>query len=97
MITNGFVPKYGDLVTIGTRFTSNGLPCVSYIIGAAVAGDLVWLNAQGQAQFSPGLLAGQEYILGAVEIVASATVNGVSRTTTAASLYWRGGTLNNTP
>jgi hypothetical protein len=97
MITYGFVPSFGDAVTIGTAFASDGISCVSLYINIGTAGDLVWINAQNQAQWSPGLQAGQEYIIGAIKIVSSATVNGVSRTTTASNIAWRGLPVYNTP
>lgn len=88
MITNGFVPSYSDAVTIGSPFTSNNQTFVSAYICVGTGGDIVWQNAQGQPQWLPGALAGQVYILGATKILASGTVNGVSRTTTASNMVW---------
>ena len=88
MITFGFVPSYGDVVTVGQSFTINGLTFASAYISVGGAGDIVWQNAQGQAQWFPGAQVGQVYILGATKILSSATVNGVTRTTTATSMSW---------
>jgi hypothetical protein len=98
MITWGFVPSYGDAVTVGSLFTINGLTLVATYISVGGAGDIVWENAQGQPQWFPGAQAGQVYILGARRILASATVNGVSRSTTATSMSWLAvNTLFNAP
>jgi len=99
MITYGFVPSYSDAVTVGAPFIINGLTCVAaYIYVSGNSGDIVWENAQGNAQWLPGALTGQTYIIGAQKILASATVNGSSRTTTATGLVWMAiGALNNTP
>jgi predicted anti-sigma-YlaC factor YlaD len=97
MLTFGFIPPYSDAVTIGTPFSSSGLACVALYLAVGGAGDIVWLNAQGQPQWWPSAQAGQVYILGATQIVASATVNGVSRTTTATLMSWAGVQLYNSP
>ncbi len=98
MITWGFVPSYGDAVTVGSPFTINGLTFVSTYIAVGGAGDIVWQNNLGEAQWFPNAQAGQVYILGAQKILASATVNGISRTTTATSMSWLATTqLNNSP
>lgn len=94
MYTNGFVPVASDAVTIGTLFsgsiagkTQNVV--ASYItVGSTGAGDIVWKNQYGDLNWLPGVVAGQTYVLGAVEIVSSGIVNGVSRTTTASALVW---------
>jgi hypothetical protein len=95
MITWGFVVSYSDAVTIGSPFTMtiNGVltSFTATYIGietSGSSGDIVWLNALGQAQWLPNCQAGQFYPIGASQIVASAIVNGVSRTTTATSLVW---------
>lgn len=98
MITYGFVPSYSDAVTIGNSFTLNNQTFVSAYIVVGTAGDIVWQNAQGQANWFPGAQAGQVYILGATKILSSATVNGTARTTTASNLTWVAiDPLNNTP
>lgn len=97
MLTFGFVPAYSDAVTIGTAFSSSGVSCISYYLSVGGAGDIVWQNAQGEAQWWPNAQAGQVYILGAVKILASATVNGVSRVTTATNMSWAGAPYLNSP
>ena len=88
MITYGFVPSYGDAVTIGSLFKINNLTFCATYISVGGAGDIVWENNQGEAQWFPGAQAGQVYILGARRILASGTVNNVSRTTTATNMSW---------
>ena len=93
MITWGFVVSYSDVVTVGQPFTNNasGLPLTATYIGINMggsSGDIVWLNALGIPQWLPGCQAGQFYPIGASQIVASAIVNGVSRTTTATEMIW---------
>lgn len=94
MVTWGFVPSYSGAITIGQPFTKtyNGVTytfTAMYIVVGG-AGDIVWLNALGEPQWLPGCQANQVYILGASQIVSSATVDGVSRTTTATNLTWMG-------
>jgi hypothetical protein len=95
MITWGFVVSYSDAVTVGTPFSStiNGVvtPMISTYLGineSGGSGDIVWLNALGIPQWLPNAQAGQFYPIGASQIVASGTVNGVSRTTTATGMLW---------
>lgn len=92
MYTQGFVPSMSDAVTVGTLFSSiiSGVRTnviSSYItVGTGGGGDIVWRNYIGDLQWLPGLVAGQTYVIGATAILASGTVNGVSRTTTASNL-----------
>lgn len=89
MITWGFVPSYSDAVTNNSLFTVNGLTLLAtYIYVGGASGDIVWENNQGNAQWLPGALLGQSYILGARRILSTGTVNGTSRTTTATGLVW---------
>jgi hypothetical protein len=98
MITWGFVPSYSDVVTVGSLFAYNGLNMVASYIFVGGAGDIVWENNNGDPQWFPGAQANQGYIMGARRILASATVNGVSRTTTATSMVWMSSnTLFNSP
>lgn len=86
MITNGFAFGWSDLVTIGVNF-----PYASsfiYITSSGTSGDIVYMNTAGVAQWLPGCLAGMLYPIGAASIVASATVNGVLRTTTATGMAY---------
>jgi hypothetical protein len=92
MITWGFVASYGDAITVGQPFTQTVQGALvtftaSYIT-CSTGGDIVWLNALGIPQWLPGALAGQYYPIGASQIVASATVNGVSRSTTASGFSY---------
>lgn len=99
MITWGFPPSYSDAVTNDAFFTNNGLTLLAaYIYVSGASGDIVWENNKGQAQWLPGCVLGQTYILGAQRILSSGTVNGHSRTTTATGLVWMAvNQLNNTP
>lgn len=89
MITWGFVASYSDAVTVGTPFAINGVSSItaSYIL-VGTAGDIVWQNAQGNAQWLPGAQAGSFYPIGAAQILATGTVNGTPRTTTASGMVW---------
>ena len=99
MITWGFIPSYGDVVTVDQDFTINGLTiCGAYILVTGASGNIVWENAQGNAQYLPNAQSGQVYLLGARKILSSGTVNGTNRTTSATGLAWLGiNPLYNTP
>ncbi len=99
MITLGFVPKYSDAVTVDTAFTSNGLTLLAaYVSVSGSSGDIVWENSNGEAQWCPGTLTGQSYLMGATRILSTGTVNGTLRTTTATGLvWWAVNQLYNTP
>lgn len=88
MITWGFVPSYGDAVTLDAAFTINDLTFLATYITVGSEGDIVWENVHGEAQWFPNALGGQTYILGAAKILTSGTVNGTLRTTTAGSMSW---------
>jgi hypothetical protein len=92
MITWGFVVSYSDAITIGSPFTTTVQGKLTtfnatYIV-VGNAGDVVWINALGEPQWLPGCIAGNAYPIGAYQIVASATVNGTPRTTTASAMVW---------
>lgn len=87
MLTLGFPPSYSDAVTVGSLFQIDGLTFVAAYVYVSVAGDIVWENNQGQANWFPGAPQGF-VILGARRILSSATVNGSSRTTTATVSTW---------
>ena len=100
MITWGFVPSYSDAIVNDTYFTQNGGQnlLAAYIYVGGASGDIVWENNKGQAQWLPGALLGQTYILGAQRILSSGTVNGTSRATTATGLvYLSVNQVNNAP
>lgn len=89
MITNGFVAGYVDLAVVDTNF-----PFASSYLAASVAGDIVFENTLGQAQYIPSALviAGMLMPAGARRILSSGTVNGTPRTTTATGIvYWCAG------
>lgn len=88
MITWGFVVSYSDVATNDDYFVTNGLTLTASYIYCQVAGDIVWENANGDAQFIEGALAGMLYPVGAARILSSGTVNGNSRTTTATDIVW---------
>lgn len=84
MISWGFAFGYSDLVTIGVNFPKPSI----YIYVAGLLGDIVYLNSNGIPQWFPGALAGGIYPIAATQIVASAVVNGTTRTTTATNLVY---------
>lgn len=83
MITNGFAFGYSDVATINTAF-----PFPSLYLIPGVAGDIVYENNLGQAQWFPAAQAGFMYPIGARRILSSGTVNGTPRTTTASSIVY---------
>lgn len=88
MKTWGFPPSYSDAVTLDAPFTNDGLTLLGAYIFVGTGGDIVWENAQGQAQWFPGAVTGKWYFLGAAKILSAATVNGNPRSTTAGGLVW---------
>lgn len=89
MVTWGFVCKYSDAVTVGSPFKINGITFTSYYIYVSgSSGDIVWQNDLGEANYIENAQAGQFYPIGASMILSSATVNGVTRTTSATNLVW---------
>jgi hypothetical protein len=98
MITWGFVPSQSGVVTNNTPFIRNGIQYLSAYITVGNAGNIVWQNNQGQPQYFPNAQAGQTYLIGATQILSSATVDGNSVSTTATNLvWWAVNQLNNTP
>jgi hypothetical protein len=92
MYTQGFVPSSSDAITIGTPFSASVAGVTTFLtstyiyVGTGGGGNIVWRNVYGDLNWLPGVVAGQTYIIGATEIVASGTVNGTARTTTASAL-----------
>jgi hypothetical protein len=82
MITLGFTFEYSDLVVPGVAF-----PFVSTYIYVQTAGDIVYQSRDGSFQWLQAAGVGYHPI-SAVMVVASATVNGVSRTTTATNMVY---------
>jgi glucose uptake protein GlcU len=91
MITWGFVVTYSDIATNDAYFVTAGLTLTASYIYCQADGDIVWENANGQAQFIQGAIAGMLYPVGAARILSSGTVNGMSRTTTATGIVWLAG------
>jgi hypothetical protein len=84
MITWGFAFNYSDLVTIGINFIYPS----AYIYVSGNTGDIVYLNSAGLPQYFPNAQGNNIYPIGATQIVTSATINGVLRTTTATGLVY---------
>lgn len=84
MITNGFAFGYSDVATLDVNFPSQS----SYIYVSGNAGDIVYENTLRQAQYLPSAQAGMFYPIGALRILSSGVVNGVSRNTTATGLVY---------
>lgn len=82
MITMGFSYSYSDLVVNGVAF-----PYLSTYIYVQVAGDIVYQAPDGSAQWLQGAGIGYHPIA-AVKVLASGTVNGTLRTTTATGLVY---------
>ncbi len=84
MISWGFAFGYSDIATNGVPFI---YPSIYLYIGGS-PGDIVYLNSAGHPQYFPGALANGIYPIAASQIVASAIVNGTSRTTTATDIVY---------
>jgi hypothetical protein len=84
MISWGFAFGYSDLATVGVAFVQPS--CYLYVSGAT--GDIVYMNTAGQAQFFSNAQANNIYPIAATMILASATVNGTLRTTTATNITY---------
>lgn len=94
MYTKGFVPNYSDAITIGVPFRATIKGVLSKIsssyITVGTGGDIVYMNATGDLCFAAMLQSNTTYVIGAVEILASGTVNGTARTTSASNMTWWG-------
>jgi hypothetical protein len=94
--TPGFSCQISDLVTQNVPFaaphpTPNQTICSSYIIVPTTGseGGFVYENPAGEICYWPYAFVGYNPVA-ARQILTSATINGVNRTTTAAPLYWAG-------
>lgn len=90
MITKGFTFGYSDVAVNDQYFYQGVGPTLSLIATCLVvgtAGDLVWENSNGEAQWFPSVPLGYNY-LSAGRVLSSATVRGVTRTTTASNIVW---------
>lgn len=83
MVTLGFAFSYSDLAVAGTAF-----PYPSMYLYVQGAGDVVYEAPDGSAQWFQGAQANMLIPIAATRILASGTVNGVSRTTTATNVFY---------
>jgi hypothetical protein len=93
MITWGFPASYSDVVVNDAYFTISDTDTTKLIaayIGIGSAGDIIWENNKGEAQWIPSAVAAAGVLLpiGAQRILSAATIRGVPRTTTATGLVW---------
>jgi hypothetical protein len=88
MITWGFVVSYSDVATNDVDFSIDGQTLTSSYIYCQTDGNIVWENAYGNPQYIEGAIAGVFYPVGAKRILASGTVNGINRTTSATGIVW---------
>ena len=84
MISWGYVFNYSDIATIDTKFIYPSC----YIFVAGSAGDIVYENTAGIAQYFPNAQQYNIYPIGATRILTSGTVNGILRTTDATNLVY---------
>lgn len=83
MISWGFAFGYSDEATIDVNF-----PFPSIYLAVGGAGDIVYENTAGQAQWFPGAQAGMFYPIAARRILTNGTVNGTPRVTTATGIVY---------
>ena len=84
MISYGFAFNYSNLVVLNTYFIYPS--CYLYVSGAT--GDIVYLNTAGIAQYFPNAQGNNIYPIAATQVLTSATINGVLRTTTATNIVY---------
>lgn len=84
MDTKGFACGYSGAVTLDSAFPNN---LSSTYISVQVAGDIVYVNTLGQNQWWPNAFVGYNPI-GAIKILTSGVVDGVSKSTSATGLAW---------
>lgn len=87
MKTNGRSFGISDVVVADTPFTYRGKNIYSTKILVGTTGNIVYRNSVGDLQYIASAPTGYHDIA-ASEIVASGTVNGVSRTTTASNMTY---------
>ena len=87
MKPKGYIVNYSNAVTLDTDFILNDTTYVSSYIYIATAGDLVWMNSDGQLNFIENAQAGYHPI-NATQIVTSGSVGGVSQATGASEISW---------
>lgn len=84
MISWGFAFGYSDLATVDVNFVKPS--CYLFVSGNT--GDIVYLNSNDLPQFFPNAQGNNIYPIAAKQILTSATVNGVLRTTTATNIVY---------
>lgn len=84
MISWGFAFNYSDLATVGVNFPKPS--CYLYVAGST--GDIVYTNTAGLPQYFPNAQGNNIYPIGAINILASATINGTLRTTGATNIVY---------
>ncbi|CAB4127716.1 hypothetical protein UFOVP98_3 [uncultured Caudovirales phage] len=84
MISWGFAFGFSDLAVLDTLFVKPSI----YIYVSGDAGDIVYENTAGLAQYFPGAQANGLYPIAARRILTSGIVNGNSQTTTATDLVY---------
>lgn len=84
MISWGFAFGYSDLATVGVNFVKPS--CYLYVSGST--GNIVYMNTAGIPQYFPNAQGNNIYPIAATSILASATVNGIVRTTTATGIVY---------
>ena len=98
MITYGFSFGFSDAVTLDSEFVAkdgNGnelFKAVSTYLVLSSVGSVVYENSAGQLQYFPGGIEGYNPI-SARKVLTSASVNGVTRSTTATVVSWGGSIL----
>lgn len=91
MKTWGRVAAYSDVAVNDQAFQISELGdtvFVSQYLFVAVGGNIVYKNAQGDEQYIAAVPNNTMLPIGAQMILASGTVNGVNRTTTASNITW---------
>lgn len=84
---------------VGLAFTRTGLITLDADVGeyfkmlkvGTTGGDIVYIGPDGNPNWLPNCVAGSYNPAIGFKVVTSATVNGVSRTTTATPVVWCGG------
>lgn len=89
MKPKGYIVDYSNLITLDTPFTFNNVTYNSTYVTVGVAGNIVWMNSDGQLNYIDSAQIGYQMI-NASQIVTSGMVEGVSRTTTATNMTWFG-------
>lgn len=98
MQTWGRVAAYSDVAVNDAAFEIDGETFVSQYLFVATGGNIVYRNAQGNAQYIAAVPNNTLLPIGAQMILASGTVNGTNRTTTASGITWMASnTLYNSP